>query len=524
MDEFAQMYMNALDTDAFYRDYDPLKTTLSYAIYRPARWFTDDPVAMLRAAKLIALALALGSVAWVSFIAQRLYQRTSAALISAIALLSSSNFIETGTNVRSDTCFLFSSLFGLGLLVWRRGPLVSALAGAAGGLAFLCSQKAVYFLGAVSLFALIDRRTHSSWRRTFVEGASYLAGALTVIVAYAASFEANVQRVLVGMFSGPVESRHMTVLATHFEGLSTFILSAIEYNAILYLVGLCGGAALLLRGDDRDRMAALVVCCATAVAATMLHPQPWPFLLASGHPFLALLVPAALWWVPRPHRVVLTLAVPLLLTVASSARSVALLGRANDFQLETVAKASALLDEDDAYFDGVGMLPHRRIAGAFPHWWWDAPSRAKLRAAGPPEDNAILRSILADKPKVWIVNYRLLGELDYLGEVLSNSTVRIDEVLGLSGTALTPGAPTRFVNLWPGAYAVFDEQGRRTEAALEVNGQGCATPCLLPAETLSLRVPGSGSNAFVLPADQASYGPLPHTGPVPHLYADVYGQ
>jgi hypothetical protein len=60
----------------------------------------------------------------------------------------------------------------------------------------------------------------------------------------------------------------------------------------------------------------------------------------------------------------------LLAVCISFVRNHAYIEHTNHAQQQVIAQAEALLGPDDAYCDGIGMIPTRHLAG---RTWWDRP-------------------------------------------------------------------------------------------------------------------------------------------------------
>jgi hypothetical protein len=237
-------------------------------------------------------------------------------------------------------------------------------------------------------------------------------------------------------------------------------------------------------------------------------------------PFIALHAPLVLRFVAAARADYVVLGLSALLAL-SFPRNFAVLDHDNAAQLRVAREAEAMLGPTDRYFDGVGMVATRAIAGDMPWWWWDSPVTSTLRAELARGETAHLDSILADQPKLFITNYRFWRMADWITPYLERGTVRVSDVIRVSGRAIAPGAEVEFQNLWSGAYHVVGTDGRRSTAMLRVDGQTCAVPCAIGAGTHRLAVE-SDARTYVMPADVLPVAPLPIAAKPIELYGQVY--
>jgi hypothetical protein len=279
---------------------------------------------------------------------------------------------------------------------------------------------------------------------------------------------------------------------------------------------------MLLASFKKQPLERLATVLAAAIVTVLVwgHPQPWPYLFVMCMPFLALVAPAALVQAPQPLKPLLILVTSVLLS-QSFTRNVAVLAHDNRQQLEVVERVEALLAPEDRYFDGIAMIPTRRIAGEFPWWWWDAPTVAELRAQIQSGQPSHALSIITQGPKVWILNYRLQRFDDFIGSFLALGTLRIDDYILVSGRAIAPGEQTHFRNLWSGSYDLIDSNGERRHHTLLVDDVACDIPCRIGAGDHRVRSTAVGWT-FLLPADVRPDRPLPIRNRALELFADVY--
>ena len=184
-------------------------------------------------------------------------------------------------------------------------------------------------------------------------------------------------------------------------------------------------------------------------------------------------------------------------------------------------RAESLLSPEDRYADGLWMLPTRIHSSP---QWWDAFTLREDRRALTAGDDSSIREFFENRPKVWITNYRVALMEDVLAAPLRASYVPVDRGILLSGAMLTDAKPTRFVNRWPGRYALFDGIGRATGGEISIDGSKRETPVMLvegPQEIASSTA-RADEPLFLLPADFVGPARLPAPAWGPDLFAGVY--
>jgi hypothetical protein len=205
----------------------------------------------------------------------------------------------------------------------------------------------------------------------------------------------------------------------------------------------------------------------------------------------------------------------------SFGRNFAALAHRNDLQFRVVADAERMLAETDRYFDGVSMIPTRTITGLHPWWWWDVPTINELRLQLASSQVDVFRSFLNQQPKLWILNYRLLGMREALAPIWRSGTVRVKPNILISGREIPARMTVRFGNLWPGMYRLAGVNGAAANAHLIVDDRQCALPCAVAVGDRYVST-SSETTMYLVPADVRFSGPVPADEPVYDLFAEVY--
>ncbi len=521
MDEFAQGYFGHGIEEGLYRTIDPVKTALPQLLFFSLLHGDLSSAGIHHGWRLMTLFAALGVVALIAVIARRLYASWTAALVAVFVLLSFSNFLESSSAVRNDTFAVLMVVAALAVaLLARRRALSTWVPGVLAGLAFLCTQKTVYHTAALGIGILVVGFDADRFRGALVRGLRFAAGFAIPLVLYAVAFGGlRFGEVLRAMFLSPFA---LTSMLSHYsEGLSRFVVQTLARNPVAYLVSAVGlVVSLVCWRETPVKVRAAAISTGLIVVLVFAHQQPWPYVFVMALPFLAIWAPLTLRIVPAPRRL-LGLGALLLLLSPSFVRNLRHLRHSSASQFELVREAERQLAPGDCYFDGIGMIPTRHIAGQYPWWWWDYPTLSTLRTRWDKGDRTEIENILRDQPKLWILNYRLSAFRERLAPTWSAATVRVSEFLLLTGCRVDPGQETTFQNLWAGEYVLFDRDGRAVADEATVDGAPCREGCRVAPGThrISTR---AAEVRFLLPHDFVATGPLPHEGPVRDLFAGVY--
>lgn len=467
-----------------------------YALFfYPAHLIGWNARSMLLIGRMEMAVLAFGTLALVYGSARSLGQSRSRAALILLVLLSFTNFIERIFETRGDPLSVFFAAAALLVVLrggGRRWSIVAA--GVLGGLAFLATQKAVYFDVALGLALVGDGTLDRRFGRGVERGAWLVLGWLLPVVAYCLAFGgAHPLPVAHALFFGPAAVMSPNIPA-EYGGLRRFVVQTLAQNALLYafcFAGMILALRRIARLDGRTRIALIFTLVITVLV--FAHNQPWPYVFIMALPFMALWsleLPAALrrWEALR----VSAWGVLAVAIAASFVGNVRYLAIDNHAQLALVARAESMLAPGEVYFDGVGMLPDRPEPSTL---WLDRHAILTTFAQGQRSD--AWRIFAAAAPKMIIWNYRMDAVEPLLAPLIDRSYVRVAPNIRLAGVRLRLGQAAAFRVPVAGVYALYDESGRPVAGTLTVGGAAAASPVTLrrgPA-TVTLR---SGPAAALL--------------------------
>jgi hypothetical protein len=523
MDEFGQGYWGRSVPIGLYSKVELVKTVLPYPLYYAEIVLGGSALNVFQLWRASTGLAALFTIAAAAVAAYRLHKDALATLFSVFVLLCFTNFLEHAFRVRNDSFAVMFAMLSLVATLRIEKPRWSTYAaGLFGGLAFLCTQKAVYQIAPLVIAQVMIGWQLGGMRHAFERALRYGAGGALAVLLYALAFGGwNAAGVIGSIFISPLMWSDHLLSAASFPGIEHFVTQTLNRNMVPYL--LCGaGVVAALAKPAMLAPAQRPLAAATAIITALVfrHPQPWPYVFVMCMPFLALFAPVCIGFVSSRLQPFTYLALTLILSL-SFLRNVAALGHDNTAQFRVARQVEAMLGPHDRYFDGVAMLPTREIAGTHPWWWWDAPVTDTLRAQLQQGNASNFATIVQQRPKVWILNYRFARLESWLDPYLGYGTVRVGDVILVSGRSIPPAQTVMFQNLWPGPYHLVGADGRRSTATAIVDGRPCATPCRI--EVGEHHVASNASTpAYLMPADVRPTAPMPITAPVFELYADVY--
>lgn len=552
-DEYGQAEYSRYLGD-FYQQFDPIKNVLYAYFFQLAHGLSDDSVELMLTARLQGFALALGMIALCYSISRRLGAGRSASLFSVFVLLSFSTFMERAFRVRADTLAVFLALAGLWVALGADGKpikwrglarwLHAFGAGLLVGAAFLSTQKAAYHALALGLGYLVVG-IRSAWTREsprlratgtiLAPAAVFSSGWAASVLLYAVYFGGtDFPRTLKVVFTAPLR------IALHgdeaYQDLWIFVYQTLTRNQLAY--GLCFiGLALAVFRFRRLAPRQLLALTVGSVLTVLVlrHNQPWPYVFVLLIPFLAPWSTEVVHGLrPRARKPELDgdgqglerrQTVALLLLAGALAlsfpRNFFVLRYDNLAQDRVASKAEAMLGSQDSYADGVGMIPTRHRAGD--RWWWDAATQIEIRRAALRGDFTAVQETFDDRPKLWIINYRVQALEPLLGPRLEASYVRVDPNILLAGTRLVTGAEREFVAMWPGPYRLYGVDGRPLDLPFQVDGREVRGEIPIAAGPHLVQFAGpTPGEAFLLPDGLELTGPLPATLPPRPLFSQVY--
>ena len=474
MDEFVQLgWAKYFSNGLFDTIWHP--KAVGYAIfYEIAHLIGWDATSILLVGRVQTAVLACATVAMVYACARALGEDRTRALIIVLILLCFSNFMERIFRTIAEPLAVFFAVAAL-LVVLRARQLRGwqlAAAGVLSGLAFLATQKSIYFNLGLGLGLVVDAVLMRRYAAGVARGAWLVLGWTVPIIAYCFIFGgADPIPIARNLIFGPIE------IATRgggdYGGLRTFVLQTLARNYVLYVFCFAGMALSLMRIialDERKRIALIFSVVITVLV--FAHDQPWPYVFIMALPFMSLwsltlldgLATRALYlgiaWTALAAAMSISFVVNLLYLRFDNAA-----------QLELVARAESLLAPNERYFDGVGMLPNRMEPTTL---WLDKHYVLKtLRERGRSEAYSVLSK---SPPKLILWSYRMDYIYPVVAPLILNSYVRIAPNLRIAGIRLQPGERKIFDVPIAGDYALYNEDGTQLPGQVEVDSKVLAPP------------------------------------------------
>jgi hypothetical protein len=524
MDELALLqWSGQVDVSELYKSIDPIKTVLTLPLFRVLFRLFDSSLEIVEAARWTGLLCAVVSLTLIGLLARRASASPFVAAIAVFTATSFSNFFEQSFRVRTDTVALPFALASCLALTGARRFLSPLAGGLLVGAAFLCTQKAVYFVLAFGVALVASRATTAGPRRAIEDGAVYGAAAALAVGAYALWFGgASWANVVSMVFEGP---RYIIDGTDAFSGLRGYVWQTLERNTANYLLCMSGLVYTLVRWRRLGAAERFVALATLGVTVFLfVHSQPWPYVFVWPQAMLAVFVSPLLDGVSSRIRVRpgLWVAASVALLSTSLVRNVRYLGHDSRAQLAAIAEAEANLGRNERYFDGIGMVVSRAVAGRYPDWWWDTPTLARLRSDLSRGDDRVLREIEGDRPKLYILNYRFLAVEEAIARLTRGGYVKVSDTLLLAGVPVPARSVATFRCRWPGEYALFDVDGRSVAEPFVVDDGPAAGRQWIGRGEHRIEANLSDANRILLPADARVQGPLPRGGRVPQLFANVY--
>jgi hypothetical protein len=519
MDEFAQLGWSKYLGHGLFATVWPPKTVGFTVFIKLAHLIGWDAVSILLIGRMQTALLACGTLAIIYGCARALGETRVHAALILILLLSFSNFIERIFETRAEPLAVFFA--AAALLVILRGRADQArtvvVAGVFSGLAFLTTQKSVYFNVALGLALVADAAVARGYLHGMRRGGSLVLGWALSVIAYCLVFGgSDPVPVAENLFFGPVEVA--TTGADAYGGLRHYVGQTLSRNALLYIFCFAGMALSLIRIRTLDASSRIALIFSVVIAALVFtHDQPWPYVFIIALPFMALWALKPLDLAAEDKRYFRIALLALGIAVAASfVRNLYYLQFDNRAQLALVERAESVTAPDEQYFDGVGMLPNRMEPSTL---WLDRAAVLKtLRQGASSEAHRIFSET---PPKILLWSYRMDAINPVIEPLIRTSYVQIAPNLRITGRRLRSGEPTSFNVLIAGTYALYDANGAPLNGRLQINGMMIEPPFHLArgAKTVILR---SGSpNTLLLP--QASYtGIIEPRMDNDRLFANVY--
>ncbi len=493
------------DTD-LYQNVFPPKTLLYAAFYQFAHWLGDGAVAIMQVARLQAAAVSILGLGLLYAIGRRIGHSQLEALFALCAVLAFSTYMERAFVTRPEAPATFLALAAFYMTIRGEGALRAVfIAGLLSGLAFLTTQKAVYFNLALGLALVGDGLVRRSLRDALLAGAVLVFGWALMVLAYCAYFTAAGAAfgdVLTQIFTGSTGNalRGHTV----YENLRIYLVQTLSRNIAEYLLCLAGWLIVLprlLKASRAERTAWIF----TGVIATLiyLHPAPWPYNFIMAIPFLGLWAPLAPRALARrdPGRSALILGGLTLVLALSVIRNLGYLDNHNGVQNQIVRYAEALLEPGDTYADGIGMVVNERRAGR--RDWWARFGILRILDGAKQGNFELVDAVFADSPKLWILSYRTDALSDVLEPYFANAYVPIFPNVLIAGVELTREHAVAFQAYWPGEYQLYRADGTPTDTSFALDGRRGSGIVRLGKGEHSVQMLAGEGPLYLLPADIA---------------------
>lgn len=414
MDEFWTASQPIWLFDGTFETIWPGKAVGYVLFYELAHAIGWNATSILIAARLTTVGLAVGLLWAVYRTTRALGGATLTALLALALLLSISTFIERSFRLRSEPLAILFAALALYTVI--RAPADRArtllIAGLLSGLAFVTTQKSIYFNVALGAGLVLDAWASGRLLAGLRHGTLLVVGWAVAILAYGLGFGGwEALAVLGNLFTGPLDLARNG--GSYYEGLHHFVIQTLERNSFAWAVLAVGlGLGLRCLGTAGPMRIALIHA-GLITGFVFFHNQTWPYVFTMVLPFLAPFGALALARLAEAGRsgMILITTVALAIATVSLFRNIQYLGHDNKEQFALIAAAEARLGPDDTYFDGIGMIPSRRME---PRAWLDAERVRRTLESGPEGD--LPRALMTpDRPLIVIESYRTEALAEVLG-------------------------------------------------------------------------------------------------------------
>ncbi|MCX7289401.1 MAG: hypothetical protein NTW20_18165 [Rhodobacterales bacterium] len=489
MDEFWHLHQTFYLFNGLFDDIWPEKAVLYTPYLKLSALVSWDAASQILAARGLVAGLAIALVGVVYATSRAAGQSRLAALAVLLVLLGFSNFIERSFRLQSEPQAILLAAAALWVVI--RGPVdrlpVLLLAGILSGLAFVTTQKSVYFNVALGAGLVLDALAQWSVKDAVRRSVALIAGWAVAVLAYAIAFGGwDAPALLRWTFIGPLEVA--TTAQNDYENLRYFVVQTLRRNVLLYIACFAGLISTLSRYRALSPGARIHVTFTLVMTLLVFaHNQPWPYVFNMALPFLAFY--AVSFFMTRgttpARRTGLVILFAIALTIGL-ARNVQYLAHDNRQQLAVVRAAEAEVPVGSSYFDGIGMLPNRAM---LPYLWLDAMGVRKTLAAA--ESSPMMLGLRQRPPSVIIDSYRTSALKALLHPFLERSYVPVDHNLRVPGAMLIQGPPQAFSVLSATVFVARDAQGTLIDR-ITVDGQTRTLPTRIEAgeHRLQLDQPG----------------------------------
>lgn len=276
-----------------YRDFLPYKTTLGYYLLLPVLLYSKgwlDPLLNIKNALAIVNALLFFiSALWLS----KFFNKW-AVLITTTLIITAEFVLSYSTNVRVDLLAYWFCLFSVLLLYEKRFLLPGILL----GLAFLTSQKAIWYIAASNIALtfswLMFFRNWSECKRIMLFNLSFLLTVLSYIIFW--SILSSFHSVIHSMF---YEAYIMYQLDWYEEARKLFWQITLFYNPLLFLLWPIAILILFIRNDSDEEYKKrffAIIYGACILLALIPYKQVFPYYMTATIPAFLLLYTAFFSW------------------------------------------------------------------------------------------------------------------------------------------------------------------------------------------------------------------------------------
>ena len=519
MDEFLQLGWAKYFSNGLFDTIWPAKAVGYALFYKIAHLIGWDATSILLAGRIQTAVLGCAIVAMVYACARALGEDRVRALVVVLILLCFSNFMERVFRTIAEPPAVFVALAAL--LVILRAHALSArkvmVAGVLSGLAFLATQKSVYFNVALGLGLVADAALMRRYATGIVRGAWLVMGWTVPIIAYCFIFGgSDPVPIAKSLVFGPVEVA--TLGGDEYGGLRRFVLQTLMRNAVLYAFCFSGMVLSLMhirKLDERRRIALIFSVVITVLVFT--HDQPWPYVFIMALPFMSLWSLILFDRIAGHARYLRLAWLGLMTAIAISyVNNVAYLRIDNAAQLELVARAESLLAPYEQYFDGIGMLPNRSEPATL---WLDRHYVLTTLRDG--ENSEAYNVLSKSPPKMILWSYRMMHILPVIAPLIRNSYVSVAPNLRIAGSRLHPDEQKIFEVPIAGVYGLYSAAGTPLQGQVEIDGAVLDPPFRLATGSRTVTLRTGSSEALLLP--EGSYtGHFKEGRDNDFLFADVY--
>lgn len=496
MDEFVQLGSAKYLSNGLFDTIWPVKAVGYVVFYKLAHIIGWDAVSTQLTGRLMTAMLGCGVVAMIFACARSLAASRTESMLVLVTLLSFSSFIERIFETRAEPLAVFFAVASL-LVVLRGEPTARRifLAGVMTGLAFITTQKSIYFNFALGAALVIEAALLREFRVAFGRGVWLLAGWLLPVIAYCLVFGGTAPLpVAHNLFFGPADL--VSKVPKVYVGMERYLFATLQQNALLYAVCLAGmGLALTRIGrlPSGPRIALIFTILITALVYS--HNQPWPYVFVMALPFLVLWVPILFEALSgKPSNVWLaSLLVGLAVVISFVRNGVFLTQHGNASQFAVMRNAERLTAKSDRYFDGVGMLPNRSEPSTL---WLDRPLIYRTLEQG--QNSELFAIFTKSPPKTVIWSYRMDAVEPVIRRQLEASYVKVAPNIRVPGRNLERALPTVFDVPIAGRYTLYSDNGQALKGQIVIDGAAVELPVFLHKETVTIELAGGPNRALLV--------------------------